>query len=74
MSPDSSSVILSDANAERIVKTLCRVRGAALKIGQILSIQDEALVSPQVSAIFERVRESADFMPKWQLEVIFLAM
>merc|ERR1712012_436379 len=26
------SVVLTDANAERIVETLCRVRGAALKI------------------------------------------
>lgn len=30
---------LSEANAERIVDTLCKVRGAALKIGQMLSIQ-----------------------------------
>ncbi len=29
---------LTEANAERIVNTLCRVRGAALKLGQMLSI------------------------------------
>lgn len=63
-------MILSDANAERIVRTLCRVRGAALKIGQMLSIQDEALMNPQLAEIFKRVRESADFMPVWQMEVI----
>lgn len=33
------SPLLSEANAERIVNTLCNVRGAALKIGQMLSIQ-----------------------------------
>jgi predicted unusual protein kinase regulating ubiquinone biosynthesis (AarF/ABC1/UbiB family) len=33
------SIFLSEANAERIVSTLCRVRGAALKLGQMLSIQ-----------------------------------
>lgn len=33
------SPFLSEANAERIVSTLCKVRGAALKIGQMLSIQ-----------------------------------
>lgn len=33
------SPLLSEANAERIVDTLCKVRGAALKIGQMLSIQ-----------------------------------
>lgn len=44
--------------------------GAALKIGQILSIQDNNLLSPQLQKAFERVRQSADFMPTWQLEVI----
>uniref|UniRef100_A0A8C6K5J1 Atypical kinase COQ8A, mitochondrial n=1 Tax=Nothobranchius furzeri TaxID=105023 RepID=A0A8C6K5J1_NOTFU len=37
-----SSPFLSEANAERIVRTLCKVRGAALKLGQMLSIQGEA--------------------------------
>lgn len=36
-----SSPFLSEANAERIVNTLCKVRGAALKLGQMLSIQGE---------------------------------
>ena len=31
--------LLNKANAERIVSTLCRVRGAALKLGQMISIQ-----------------------------------
>ena len=66
------SVVLTDANAERIVETLCRVRGAALKIGQMLSIQDTALINPQVSAIFERVRQSADYMPTWQLQRVMI--
>ncbi|VDK76422.1 unnamed protein product [Gongylonema pulchrum] len=30
---------MTEANAEKIVRTLCRVRGAALKLGQMLSIQ-----------------------------------
>lgn len=34
-----SSILMTEANAERIVDTLCRVRGAALKLGQMLSIQ-----------------------------------
>lgn len=37
------SPLLSEANAERIVNTLCKVRGAALKIGQMLSIQGASL-------------------------------
>jgi aarF domain-containing kinase len=33
--------LLTQANIERIVDTLCRVRGAALKIGQMISLQGE---------------------------------
>lgn len=33
---------LSKANAERIVDTLCKVRGAALKLGQMISIQGKS--------------------------------
>lgn len=47
---------------------MCKVRGAALKIGQILSIQDSKVVSPQLAKAFERVRQAADYMPDWQLE------
>ncbi|XP_076067469.1 uncharacterized protein LOC143040365 isoform X3 [Oratosquilla oratoria] len=65
-----ASPFLTEANAKRIVDTLCRVRGAALKLGQMLSIQDNALINPQLQKIFERVRQSADFMPAWQLEVM----
>ena len=35
----AGSPFLSQANAERIVSTLCKMRGAALKLGQMLSIQ-----------------------------------
>ncbi|MCJ8750057.1 hypothetical protein PDJAM_G00194950 [Pangasius djambal] len=62
-----SSPFLSEANAERIVRTLCKVRGAALKLGQMLSIQDDAFINPHLSKIFERVRQSADFMPIKQM-------
>ncbi|KAG9336236.1 hypothetical protein JZ751_002583 [Albula glossodonta] len=62
-----SSPFLSEANAQRIVRTLCKVRGAALKLGQALSIQDDAFINPQLAKIFDRVRQSADFMPTKQM-------
>uniref|UniRef100_A0A674CMK7 Coenzyme Q8B n=1 Tax=Salmo trutta TaxID=8032 RepID=A0A674CMK7_SALTR len=65
-----NSPLLSEANAERIVDTLCKVRGAALKIGQMLSIQDNSFINPQLQKIFERVRQSADFMPAWQMNKV----
>ena len=45
---------MNEANAARIVSTLCRVRGAALKLGQILSIQDGSVVGPEIQQIFDR--------------------
>jgi aarF domain-containing kinase len=62
--------LLSPNNAERIVDTLCKVRGAALKLGQILSIQDSNIVSPQLIQAFDRVRQAADYMPDSQVEKV----
>ena len=56
------SIILSEANVDRIVETLCSVRGAALKIGQILSIQDEALINPQLAKMFDRYGHKHGFL------------
>lgn len=67
-----TSLILNEANANRIVETLCKVRGAVLKLGQMLSIQDSALIDPRLAEIFERVRQSADFMPQWQVEKVLV--
>lgn len=72
-SKDMKSALFSSRNAERIVDTLCRVRGAALKLGQILSIQDSSIVSPQLVKAFDRVRQAADYMPDWQVEKVLRA-
>lgn len=68
LTDSTANPIFTEANANRIVKTLCKVRGAALKIGQILSIQD--VISPELQRIFERVRQSADYMPEYQLRSV----
>lgn len=63
-------MVLTERNAEVLAEGLCRMRGAALKLGQMLSIQDEATVPPQIQAALERVRQGADVMPAWQLEQV----
>jgi len=40
--PSGSSVFMSDANIRRLVSTLGRMRGAALKLGQFMSIQGKS--------------------------------
>jgi aarF domain-containing kinase len=66
-SSSSSSVVASDANATRLALALCRMRGAALKLGQMLSIQDESLLPPALSKALTQVRQGADAMPSYQL-------
>ncbi len=63
-----SSIITNDANSDRLARTLCRMRGAALKLGQMLSIQDETLLPPALSKALEQVRQGADAMPLYQLQ------
>ena len=66
----AKSLVFNEANVNRIVETLCKVRGAVLKLGQMLSIQDSSIIDPRLAEIFDRVRQSADFMPKWQVEKV----
>lgn len=51
------SALISDANVDRLAETLCTMRGAALKLGQMLSIQDENLVPPKLAQALDRVRQ-----------------
>lgn len=67
-SSSSSSAVLSDSNADRLATSLCRMRGAALKMGQMLSIQDESLLPPPLVRALRRVRQGAEAMPQQQLD------
>ncbi|RMX68828.1 hypothetical protein KXD40_002962 [Peronospora effusa] len=61
------NALVSDANVEKLAETLCTMRGAALKLGQMLSIQDEAMIPSKLTVALDRVRENAHVMPKNQL-------
>ncbi|KAL1833040.1 hypothetical protein ACET3Z_002691 [Daucus carota] len=76
ISKDQKSAVspfLSDKNAERLALALCRMRGAALKLGQMLSIQDESLVPAPILAALDIVRQGADVMPRSQLNQVLEA-
>ncbi|KAG9941544.1 ABC1-domain-containing protein, partial [Aureobasidium melanogenum] len=62
----SGSLLLSPANMERLVVKLSRMRGAALKLGQMMSFQDSKMLPPAINAVLQRVQDSADYMPPWQ--------
>jgi aarF domain-containing kinase len=66
----TSGSVKSGENVEVLAAALCRMRGAALKLGQMLSIQDENVLPKELTDALERVREGADRMPMEQLEGI----
>ncbi|TFK97585.1 ABC1 family-domain-containing protein [Pterulicium gracile] len=66
----SGSLMLTEVNIKRLVSKLSQMRGAALKIGQFLSIQDTHVLPPEIDAIFRRVQDSAHYMPDHQLQTV----
>ncbi|KAL1637282.1 hypothetical protein SLS58_009373 [Diplodia intermedia] len=61
-----ASLMLSAGNMERLVAKLSRMRGAALKLGQMISFQDIKMLPPQIHDVLQRVQDSADYMPASQ--------
>ncbi|KAJ2396274.1 hypothetical protein GGI23_003978, partial [Coemansia sp. RSA 2559] len=59
----TSSVFLTKGNIDRITTKLSKMRGAALKLGQMLSIQDSKNMSPEISQILQKVQNAANYVP-----------
>lgn len=65
---ETSGRFLSDQGTEKLVDTLKKMRGAALKLGQMLSIQEENPAFPgSVTEIMTSVQNAAYTMPQDQL-------
>lgn len=58
--------MLSEGNMNRLVAKLSRMRGAALKLGQMVSFQDSKALPPAINEVLQRVQDSADYMPPSQ--------
>ncbi|KAH6686228.1 nuclear protein Es2-domain-containing protein [Plectosphaerella plurivora] len=67
------SVLLSPSNMERLVAKLSRMRGAALKIGQLMSFQDSKMLPPAIQEVLQRVQDRADYMPSWQRDKVLVS-
>ena len=66
------SLMLSESNMNRLVAKLSRMRGAALKLGQMMSFQDSKLLPPTINAVLQRVQDSADYMPPSQRDKVLV--
>ena len=45
--PDRRTLLLNSENLETMTDTLARMRGAAMKLGQLLSMDDQNIFSPK---------------------------
>ena len=66
------SRLLSPKNTDLIVEKLTKMRGAALKLGQMLSIQDSTMIPEHVQSIMRRVQNNANYMLDRQLETVLV--
>ncbi|KAJ5933510.1 Protein ABC1 [Penicillium verhagenii] len=69
-SQESGSIMFSASNMERMVAKLSKMRGAALKLGQMLSIQDSNMLPQQIQQVLQRVQDRADYMPASQRDKV----
>jgi aarF domain-containing kinase len=64
---DVGSALLSAANARRLAARLAHLRGAAMKIGQLVSLQGEDLLPAEFARALAVLRAQATPMPAQQL-------
>ena len=65
--PKVSDLLLTPANAKRVADELSRLRGAAMKVGQLLSMDAGDMLPAELSEILARLRSDAKPMPLSQL-------
>ena len=68
--PGLPDLLLTPSNALRLTNGLSHMRGAALKLGQMLSMDTGIILSPQLTTIFASLREDAKHMPAKQLREV----
>ena len=65
--PALSELLLSRKNLEQVADRLARMRGAAMKLGQLISMDSGTLLPPELASVLDRLRDDAVIMPAAQL-------
>jgi predicted unusual protein kinase regulating ubiquinone biosynthesis (AarF/ABC1/UbiB family) len=65
--PRMEDLLLTPANAMKLADELARMRGAAMKVGQLISMDAGDMLPPELAEIFARLRAEAHHMPWVQL-------
>jgi len=66
--PRAKDLLMTPANARRLTRQLSEMRGAAMKLGQILSMDSGDFLPKELADILATLRNSAYTMPEHQLE------
>ncbi|MEM9062298.1 MAG: AarF/ABC1/UbiB kinase family protein [Pseudomonadota bacterium] len=68
--PELRDLLLTPANISRFADQLARMRGAAMKVGQLISMDTGDVLPPELAEIMARLRANADYMPPKQLRQV----
>lgn len=71
--PDLAQLLLTPVNTLRLTDGLSHLRGAALKLGQMLSMDSGLVLPDELTAILGRMRDDARHMPPKQLQTVLNA-
>lgn len=71
--PSLSDLLLTPANALKITQQLAQMRGAAMKVGQLISMDAGDLLPPEMAVILARLRSDAHAMPQRQVQAVLTA-
>ncbi len=67
---DMRNLLMTPRNVARITTELARMRGAAMKLGQLISMDAGEVLPPELAQMMARLRAQADFMPPAQLKKV----
>jgi len=68
--PRMGDLLLTPANATRVADQLAHLRGAAMKLGQMISMDAGDMLPPELATILARLRNDAHHMPPAQLDTV----
>ena len=71
--PDLAQLLLTPANTLRLTDGLSHLRGAALKLGQMMSMDTGLVLPAELTTILGRMRDDARHMPPKQLQTVLNA-
>ncbi|MEG3175153.1 AarF/ABC1/UbiB kinase family protein [Sphingomonas sp. RB3P16] len=68
--PKMRDMLLTPGNVGRIADRLSHLRGAAMKLGQMISMDAGDMLPPELAEIMARLRQNAHRMPPQQLQQV----